>query len=134
MTGTLRYFDNDLIGRLETSIRRIAEHTAEAYRAKAEVEIVPGLPAVVNDKNLSQLSETVAKQLFGTAAVVSTERNAGCDDFAYYSGKAPILYAQIGAGTPGSFPHHNPRFDIDERCMKQAVEYFAGFALAYLNG
>lgn len=76
MTGTLRYFDNDLIGRLETSIRRIAEHTAEAYRAKAEVEIIPGLPAVVNDKNLSQLSETVAKELFGTAAIVSTERNA----------------------------------------------------------
>lgn len=134
MTGTLRYFDNDLIGRLETSIRRIAEHTAEAYRAKAEVEIIPGLPAVVNDKNLSQLSETVAKELFGTAAIVSTERNAGCDDFAYYSSKAPILYAQIGAGTPESYPHHNPRFDIDERCMKQAVEYFAGFALAYLNG
>ena len=28
MTGTLRYFNNDLIGKLEDSIRRIATHTA----------------------------------------------------------------------------------------------------------
>lgn len=134
MTGTLRYFDNDLISQLETSIRRVAEHTAAAYRAEAEVEIVPGLPAVVNDKELSRLSQTVAEDLFGPAAIVSTERSAGCDDFAYYGSKAPILYAQIGAGTAESYPHHNPRFDIDERCMKQAVEYFAGFALAFLDG
>lgn len=134
MTGTLRYFDNALIDQLEASIRRIAAHTAEAYRAEAEVEIVPGLPAVVNDKSLSQLSESVVRELFGPAAIVSTERSAGCDDFAYYGSKVPILYAQIGAGTEESYPHHNPRFDIDEHCMKQAVEYFAGFTLAFLNG
>ena len=44
------------------------------------------------------------------------------------------MFICLGAGGPDQYPHHNPRFDIDERCMKQAVEYFAGFALAYLNG
>ena len=136
MTGTLRYFNNDLIGQLETSIRRIAENTAAAYRAQAEVEIVPGLPAVVNDAELSRMSEAVAAELFGADALIRTERNAGCDDFAYYAQKAPILYAQIGAGNPEKiplYPHHNPRFDLDEDCMKQAAEYFTGFALTFLN-
>lgn len=136
MTGTLRYFNNDLIGQLETSIRRIAENTAAAYRAQAEVEIVPGLPAVVNDAELSRMSEAVAAELFGADALIRTERNAGCDDFAYYAQKAPILYAQIGAGNPEKiplYPHHNPRFDLDEDCMKQAAEYFTGFVLTFLN-
>lgn len=136
MTGTLRYFDNALLGELEHAIRRIATHTAQAYRAKAEVEIVPGLPAVVNDTHLSKLSETVAARLFGQDALISTERSAGVDDFAYYARKAPCLYAQIGARSGADapfFPHHNPRFDIDERCILQAAEFFTGFALEFLG-
>lgn len=100
------------------------------------MEIVPGLPAVVNDAELSRMSEAVAAELFGADALIRTERNAGCDDFAYYAQKAPILYAQIGAGNPEKiplYPHHNPRFDLDEDCMKQAAEYFTGFALTFLN-
>lgn len=136
MTGTLRYFNNALLEPLGTAIRRIAQNTAAAFRAEAEVEIVPGLPAVINDEELSRLSEQVVLKLFGAQALVSTERNAGVDDFAYYAEKAPSLYAQIGAGNVEKvpyFPHHNPRFDIDESCMEQAAAYFTAFSLAFLE-
>ena len=133
MTGTLRYFNNDLIGKLEDSIRRIATHTAAAYRAEAEVEIVPGLPAVVNDKELSRMAEKVAAQLFGADSLVTVDRSGGCDDFAYYESKAPILYASVGARHDPFYPQHNPRFDIDERCMEQSTAFFVGFAMEFLN-
>lgn len=136
MTGTVRYFNNDLIGTLENAIRRIAVNTAAAYRAEAEVEIVPGLPAVVNDKSLSSMAEKVAADLFGPASLITVDRSGGCDDFAYYASKAPILYAQIGAKNEAKipyYPHHNPRFDLDESCMEQATAFLTGFALKYLQ-
>jgi len=136
MTGTLRYFDNGMLGPLEEAIRRIAKNTAASYRAEADVEVVPGLPAVVNDAGLSKLSIDVAHELFGAEALISTDRSAGCDDFAYYGEKVPALYAQIGAKNTEKipyFPHHNPNFDIDETCIRQTAEYFAGFALSFLK-
>ena len=39
----------------------------------------------------------------------------GGDDFSAYLGEAPGCYAFIGAG--GEFPHHHPRFVIDERAL-----------------
>lgn len=131
MTGTLRYFDNGLLPQLEASIRRLAGHTAAAFRAEAEVEIVPGLPAVVNDPSLSQLAVKAVQGIGGS--LLSVKPSAGVDDFAYYAQKAPCLYAQIGAGHDASFPHHNPRFDLDERCLKQAVAWFTAFALDFLE-
>ena len=136
MTGTMRYYDNDLLDTLGTAARRIADNTAKAFRAEAEVEIVPGLPAVINDTELSKLSTAVAIDLFGADALFSAERTAGCDDFAYYAEKAPSLYAWVGAKNEEKipyYPHHNPRFDIDERCMEQTIAYFTGFALSYLK-
>ena len=39
----------------------------------------------------------------------------GGDDFSAYLAEAPGCYAFIGAG--GEFPHHHPRFLIDERAL-----------------
>ena len=52
---------------------------------------------------------------------------------AYYGEKAPILYAQVGARHEPFYPHHNPRFDIDEKCMEQSTAFFVGFAMEFLN-
>jgi len=32
------------------------------------------------------------------------------------------------------YPHHNPRFDIDESILPDGVAILAGAALRYLNG
>jgi amidohydrolase len=39
----------------------------------------------------------------------------GGDDFSAYLAEAPGCYAFVGAG--GEFPHHHPRFVIDERAL-----------------
>ena len=39
----------------------------------------------------------------------------GGDDFSAYQAEAPGCYAFIGAG--GEYPHHHPRFRIDERAL-----------------
>ena len=136
MTGTLRYFDPALLHTLENSIRRIAGNTAAAYRAEAEVEILPGLPPVINDTALSKLAEQTVIELFGQESLINLPKVCGVDDMAYYAEKAPILYARIGVMNPEkvpAFPLHNSHFDLDEAYLVQAMEFFTGFALDYLK-
>ena len=51
----------------------------------------------------------------------------GGDDFSAYLAEAPGCYAFIGAG--GEFPHHHPRFVIDERALAIGTRLHVDVAL-----
>ena len=60
----------------------------------------------------------------------------GGDDFSAYLAKVPGCYAFIGAGDEGSgatFPHHHPRFRIDERALRTGVRLHVDVALRALK-
>ena len=134
MTGTIRYYDPEEAAHFQESLRRIAEHTAMAYNARAEVEFIPGLDPIINDPALVEEGQQVARDLFGEAALTKAERNPGCDDFCYYGQKKPSMYVIVGSANPElgtDQPHHNPRFNVDDRAVLQAAAFFTGFALHF---
>jgi amidohydrolase len=48
----------------------------------------------------------------------------GGDDFSAYQREAPGVYVMVGARSEEAgalFPHHHPRFAIDERGMENAI-------------
>ena len=55
----------------------------------------------------------------------------GGDDFSAYLEHAPGCYAFIGAG--GEFPHHHPRFVIDERALEIGTRLHCTVALKALE-
>ena len=57
------------------------------------------------------------------------------EDFAYYVQKVPGVYFFTGSASdkPNThFPHHHPRFDIDERAMKNSAKAFLSIVEHYL--
>jgi amidohydrolase len=61
----------------------------------------------------------------GTEAVV--DPIMGGDDFSTYQREAPGVYFMVGARSEeagATFPHHHPRFTIDERSMENAIAVF----------
>ena len=51
----------------------------------------------------------------------------GGDDFSAYQQVAPGVYFMVGARSEEAgamFPHHHPRFTIDERAMENAIAVF----------
>ena len=57
------------------------------------------------------------------------------EDFAYYVQKIPGVYFFTGSATEDpntQYPHHHPRFDIDERAMKNAAKAFLSIIDYYL--
>ncbi len=69
-----------------------------------------GYKPVVNDAAATELVRSVVRD-----ELVEPDPIMGGDDFSAYLAEAPGCYAFVGAG--GAFPHHHPRFVIDERAL-----------------
>lgn len=61
----------------------------------------------------------------GRYALVEMEPIMGGEDFAYYLQEVPGCFFFVGAGNEDRgavYPHHHPRFDIDEDALGVGVE------------
>lgn len=136
LEGTIRGFNNTLRNSYKEMLERICTNIARAHRAEAIVEFVPGAPVLINDTLLARMGQEAAKQTLGTEHVVYFNKLTASEDFAEYAIRKPSVYAFVGCRNEAEgkcLPHHNPRFDIDEKGMKVGVELAISYALAYLS-
>jgi len=97
-----------------------------------------GSPALQNHRGLVEFPKPAAAAAVESNSVVDVAPEMGAEDFAYYSQVAPTAFALIGSGNKeleSDFPHHHPRFTIDERAlgiglrfMLESVERTSGSA------
>ena len=126
LTGTLRSFDAELRRSLPERVSRIASGVAGGLQCRAEVEVKPGNPAVVNDPAMAELAARAAARVVGEANVVSPEPTMGGEDMAIYFERSPGCFVFVGSANPGrglDQPHHSPRFDFDEDALAIGCEF-----------
>lgn len=127
--GTVRTYDDQLRQQTREAMERVLAGVTAAHRAKYEFEYVEGYASVVNDSSLIALVREVA----GTRLVDWPPLMAG-EDFSAYLQVAPACFFFVGAGGAQAFPHHHPRFTIDEDALSVGVETLAAVALRFLRG
>ncbi|ASJ55197.1 peptidase M20 [Brevibacillus formosus] len=136
LTGTVRTFLPDVRDRAEQRLAEIAEGTAAMMGGSATVVYDRGYPAVINHEKETAIAQEAAIAAFGAGRVESMKPLMGGEDFSYYLEKVPGAYLFVGAGNPeklATYPHHHPRFDIDEDAMLIAGELLGRTALHYLE-
>ncbi|WJQ80201.1 M20 metallopeptidase family protein [Brevibacillus brevis] len=136
LTGTVRSFLPDVRDRAEQRLTEIAEGTAVMMGGSATVVYERGYPAVINHEKETAIAREAAIAAFGAGRVESMKPLMGGEDFSYYLEKVPGAYLFVGAGNPeklATYPHHHPRFDIDEDAMLIAGELLGRTALHYLE-
>lgn len=119
LEGTVRSMEKDDRIFIEKRMREIAEHTAAAYGAKAEMLWYPGPPATVNEKAWSAFAQKVAEE--SGCEVVPQRNSTGGEDFAFYLEKIPGCFINVGTGV--GYPNHHPKFYADEAALTPAAEY-----------
>ena len=119
LEGTVRSMEKDDRIFIERSMREIAEHTAAAYGANAELLWYPGPPATVNEKAWSAFAQKVAEE--SGFEVVPQRNSTGGEDFAFYLEKIPGCFINVGTGV--GYPNHHPKFYADEAALTPAAEY-----------
>ena len=138
MHGTMRAFTATQRAYLERRIQEIAGGVALAMGGSCEVEVFDGCPPCVNDPVMTELVYQAAATTVGEQAVDTGEDilTTGADDMSYFLNTVPGCYFIVGAQNQEKeaiYPHHHPRFNIDEDALPIAVEVLTRAALDYLK-
>lgn len=136
ITGTIRTFDEAVQENIHQEIRRICEQTASMMGATADVTVSKGYPAVVNPERSVEVLKKAYADASAPIELVDMDPSMGGEDFSYFLQKVPGAFFFLGAmptDTKRAFPHHHPRFTIDEEVLPMGVELLTKGALAFLN-
>ena len=131
LDGTLRTYDESTAESLRSAIVRIAERTAEAHGATAEVDLQIGYPPVINDPTLTEACRQRAVELLGASQVVELPLRMTGEDFSFYQREVPGCFYRLGTGGEGPGCRsglHTSQFDIDERALSTGTAMMAWLA------
>lgn len=132
--GTFRTFNNQVRDTIITRIREVAENYAQAWKCQATLEMTKEpYPPTINDPVMSRFMIKVADSITQTE---QAEMRMGAEDFSFYLQKIPGAIALLGSRneTKGiTYPHHHPRFDVDEDILYLGTAYHALLAWNYLQ-
>lgn len=129
LRGTVRTFTPEIRSLMETEIRRVVDGTALANNCTIHIKYENGYPAVVNHKDETLYLKSVAEEILGQNAVCETAPHMGGEDFAYYLENVPGTFFFTGAKPENDYPHHHPKFDIDEHAMLIAAKVLGAAAI-----
>jgi amidohydrolase len=134
--GTVRSMRHELRKQTAERIEHIVKGITEAHGASYSCEFEYGYRPVVNTDSVTEQIETTAMKLFGKDKVVRWEPTMGGEDFSAFLQKAPGCFFFIGARNDEKgivYPHHHPRFTIDEDALLIGKNLFVQAAFDILN-
>ncbi|NGZ77618.1 M20 metallopeptidase family protein [Saccharibacillus alkalitolerans] len=129
--GTVRSFDPEVRRQLERDIRDMVHGITLAEHASYELDYVNGYPALVNPPQQAEEVRHIFAREFGEDSLYGLDASMGAEDFAYYLQHRPGNFFNVGSQNKHedtAFPHHHPRFDIDERALLIAAKAFLAIA------
>jgi amidohydrolase len=114
--GTIRTFDEGVRQQMHARLREIVGE-------QGDVEIHGLTRVLVNDPGMCGLVHEAAASVVGAGNVLDDVVTMGGEDFASVLAEVPGCFFFVGSAAPeGGHPHHNARFDIDERCLPIGLE------------
>lgn len=128
VTGTLRCLDETAWQRAEELLDDVIEQIVAPYDVDIEVEIIRGVPPVVNDEPCVARLDEAARRIIGPHSVVLTEQSLGGEDFGWYLLHIDGAMVRLGTRTPGgrAYDLHQSDLVIDERAIGYGVRLLAG--------
>lgn len=125
LVGTVRTFNDDVRQYIEEEMERTIKGTCYLSDSTYKFLYERGYPAVVNHAKETDFLISAAKEVPEVLTIEESEPQMGGEDFAYYLKKIPGTFFFTGAEPPGAapgYPHHHPKFDIDENAMLIAAK------------
>jgi hippurate hydrolase len=133
LQGTIRTQDPEVREHLQRSLRRIVESVGQLHGAEIKMNLVEGVPVLVNTGEMADLAREAAVQTVGEKNVRTLDTaNMGGEDFSWYLEHIPGCYVRFGARGEGmeGYPSHSSRFDFDEDALAVGARYYSAIAKA----
>ena len=126
--GTVRTLLPEVRDAMERLIPLVAQNTAAAHEAEAEVVYTRKYPATVNHAAQSDLAARAAARVLGDAKVHRDRPPVmGGEDFSFMLLERPGAFLFMGqkGAERGGVPVHHPRYDFNDDLLPIGASYFA---------
>jgi len=136
LKGTVRCFDPAVRQQLRREIQRTLQSTCDLFGASLDLDYTWGYPACVNHPEITAVFREAAAEVLGAQQVQTVEPLMGGEDFAHYGEQVPAAFLFVGCRNPevgADWPHHHPRFTIDEAALPLGMEILGRAALKLLQ-
>ena len=127
MKGTARTMDFGVQDFVERRVKEIAEGTALALGAKAEVTYTRGYPVTVNTPENTDYAVEVARAVSGQVDP-DTPPLMGAEDFSFMLNERPGAYIFVGNGDTAMV--HHPAYNFDDNVIPFGASWYAGMVEA----
>ena len=122
---------------VQKRFEEIIKNLCEAHRTTYELEFKCGNILLSNDLEMTELVKRAGAEVVKKENVLDSKISVMLgEDFAEFCVRVPSAFYFVGVadkerGT--DYPHHHPRFNIDEEALPIGVEMHIRGALEYLN-
>lgn len=120
---------------IETEIRRIVKGIEVMFDVECELDYQDDYPALYNDPEFTQYVADTLQSADLDFDVALTEPQPPSEDFAYYAKERPSSFIYAGASPEDRhiYPHHHPKFNINEKSLLIAAQAVGTVVIDYLN-
>jgi amidohydrolase len=129
--GTVRALSPESDAYFHERLEKICAGIAENGRGSARLEYIYHCPAVVSDSGLCETLRRVLTALYGEEAAVLIPAPAMFgEDVSQYMQSIPGVYFFHSSifGDDRDYPHHHPKFTVNEEVLWRGAAALAGFA------
>lgn len=130
LTGTIRAMTFEAADMMHARTKQLTESICASFGATGQYEYIKGTPPLYNHPEACEYAENVISQTFGEDVFTVMDPSMGAEDYSYYLKEKIGAFINIGMKSDKSqYPHHHPKFDIDEEAIPTAIELMIQLAL-----
>ncbi|MBU8792048.1 M20 family metallopeptidase [Oceanobacillus caeni] len=137
LEGDVRTMSSEVRATVETEFKRILAGLAQEFDITYDLTYSHDYPVLVNDAEMTELvSDAINKaEIPEIKAVIETPPASGSEDFSYYLQKVPGSFFYVGAKPADGpvYPHHHPKFTINEDSLVIAAKAMAAVVVEYFG-
>ncbi len=107
-----------------------------AHGVEVKVEIIDVIQITYNDEKCTELFKQSATKIMPVENIKKMDVTLGSEDFSEFSMRYPSVFAMLGTKNEKlqtDFPHHHPRFNLDDSELFLGTALYAQYAVDFLE-
>lgn len=138
LMGDVRIMNETTRKLIEKNFHQIAEGIAEAFEMTVTIDYKNDYPVLHNDPKLTAFVAKSLKnaRLEGIDSIERCDPQPPSEDFAYYALERPSCFFYVGCAPEDgpAYPHHSPKFVINEKSLLTCAQAMGTVVIDYLEG
>jgi amidohydrolase len=136
LKGTVRTFTDEARDLAEKRINEISRGVSKSMGGSVNVVYDRKIPPTVNHSDMADIMWQAAVDILGKKNVFEMKPIMGGEDFGMYLRKVPGCFGFLGMQNKKKetfYPHHHPKFSVDEDCLPYGVAVLYRTAELYFS-